>query len=63
MSNVDVIRALFPEIVRRMTQAVNLPIIDISKNRELKGVSITTTKKDTNDLAQANTNFITIDYK
>jgi len=45
MNSVDAFGALFPETVKSMTKVINLPIIGISKNRKLKGVSITTTQK------------------
>ena len=61
MGGADAIRSLYPDVVKEVKNVVSIPIIGITKNRNLKGAFITTTKKDIDELVQAKADFIALD--
>lgn len=61
MGGADAIRSLYPDVVREVKKEIKIPIIGITKNRNLKGAFITTTKKDIDELVQAKADFIALD--
>jgi len=61
MGGADAIRTLSPHMVEEIKKVIDLPIIGITKNRNLKGAFITVTEKDIEDLARAKADFIALD--